>query len=274
MRSVELVAPLDEAVDGVLHLRSLRHGCVYRSVGLVLQVRLGERVSARGSVVGLAVGEEDVEHQRVRCRLDAHLLQQLGDGELPSEGILREDGDGRGSDEARLRVEADELVGPIGRAGGRGLDGHRGLRRVHRSLAEGVRAHQSGEQQPVTREDQPLAPTENSGVLAEVDDFFGRRRGSLHPSLHLCSIPGSRRTPSYDGPLVIPTDRKGYRGGLWALGQRAERSIRDTRRSTLRRWSFVRSQPPPRPLHLVGHAAIRSPPVLARPRPDLVLRCP
>ena len=45
--------------------------------------------------------------------------------------------------EACLRVETDELVGPIGRAGRRGLDDHRGLRRVHRSLAEGVRAHQS-----------------------------------------------------------------------------------------------------------------------------------
>ena len=107
---IELVALVGLLVDQGLYLRTCLDRRRDGPILLVLEVSLGESVGSFGRVVPLTVGEEDVQHQRVRCGLDAHALQELWDREIPTEHALGDDGHRRRFDQARLGVQAHELV--------------------------------------------------------------------------------------------------------------------------------------------------------------------
>ena len=271
-RPVELVTPFDETVDrrsGPANAAATAG--VDRPIGLVLEVRLGEGVGACGRVVRLAVGEEDVQHERVGRGLDAHPLQQLGMVRShPSVSFAMM---ATGADLTR-RASVSRLTswsGRIRRAGRGGLDDDRGLGGVHRGLAEGVRTHQSREEARHD-EDQPLASAQNRGVLAEIDHFFCRGRGGLHPSLHLCSIlSGSRRGHLTMG-LGAFQRTEGVIGGTQALG-RARSGVR-SRSETFGLPRGPSSDPGgPRDPYTWRTCRRCSPVGLARCRPFRVLRC-
>ena len=96
---VELVPPHFEIVDLGTDLRSLRDRGCRGTLGLVLQIRLGERVGTRSSIAALAVGEEDVQHEGVGSHLHTHPLQELRDGQDPTPAIPW-----RSSRRARIRT--------------------------------------------------------------------------------------------------------------------------------------------------------------------------